>query len=93
MLAIFNRMFQARMRLLGADIGYGALAISVAFGVVHGVGFDEHLKLQVSWLLIGVTGAIGFFLAWLRARTQGLALPVVLHNVTNLILESVPKMI
>jgi CAAX protease family protein len=90
-LAIFNRMFTGRFRLFGAEIGYGAIAISIAFGLLHGVGFDKSLHLQTSPVLAVFTGTVGFVLAWLRERTKSLALPVVLHNVTNLILEGVPK--
>ncbi|HTQ13359.1 MAG TPA: CPBP family intramembrane glutamic endopeptidase [Rhizomicrobium sp.] len=90
-LAMFDRMFAGRIRLLGAEIGYCAFAVSIVFGLLHGVGFDGGFHLQVSALAIGVTGTIGFVLAWLRERTRSLALPVVLHNVTNLILEGVPK--
>jgi membrane protease YdiL (CAAX protease family) len=90
-LAIFNAMFTRRFRLFGAEIGYGAIAISLAFGLLHGVGFDKSMHIQVSAVTAVFTGLIGFVLAWLRERTKSLALPVVLHNATNLILESVPK--
>jgi CAAX protease family protein len=90
-LAMFNKMFTGRFRLLGAEIGYGAIAVSIVFGLLHGVGFDNHLHLQVSLFTIAMTGLIGFILAWLRERTKSLALPVVLHNMTNLILEGAPK--
>ncbi len=90
-LALFNRMFAGRLRLLGAEMGYGAIAVSVVFGLLHGIGFDKSLHLQVSMFTIAMTGFIGFILAWLRARTGSLALPVIVHNLTNLILECVPK--
>lgn len=90
-LAIFDRMFAKRFRVLGAEIGYGAIAISIAFGLLHGLSFDKHMQLQFSLLLMTFTGTIGFVLAWLRARTKSLVTPVIIHNVTNLVLELVPK--
>jgi hypothetical protein len=90
-LAMFNKMFAGRFRFLGAEIGYGAIAVSISFGCLHGIGFDKSLHLQVSLLTIAITGVIGCVLAWLRERTKSLALPVVIHNLTNLILEGVPK--
>lgn len=92
-LAIFNKMFTGRFRLFGAEIGYGAIAISMAFGVLHGLGFDKAFHLQMSPLAAAFTGSIGFVLAWLRERSKSLALPVVLHNVTNLIHEVVPRIL
>ncbi len=92
LLALFNKMFTGRVRFLGADIGYGVVAVSIVFGLLHGMAFDSHFKLQFSVPMVTVTGLIGFLLAWLRVRTQSLALPVIVHNVTNLIFEGVPKL-
>ena len=93
MLAIFNRMFEGRINLLGAKVGYGALAVSVAFGVLHGIGFGKDFQFQFAPMVIAVTGAIGFVLAWIRERTGSLALPIVVHNATNLIGETVLKIV
>jgi membrane protease YdiL (CAAX protease family) len=80
----------ARVRILGAEMGYGALTISVAFGLLHGITFDEQLTLQCSLLTVAFTGIVGLVLAWVRARTGSLVMPVVVHNVTNLILVAMP---
>ncbi len=93
MLAIFNRMFVGRLNLLGARVGYGALAISVAFGALHGMAFDDTFHIQMDALTMAITGTVGFVLAWFRERTGSLALPIVLHNCVNVILESVPKVL
>lgn len=90
-LAIFNRVFTRRFRLLGADLGYGAIAVSIVFGLLHSLAFDKHMQLQFSLTAMAVTGSIGFILAWLRARTGSLVMPVLVHNMTNLVLELVPK--
>ena len=89
-LALFDRMFKARFRLLGAEMGYGAIVTSIIFGLVHGLGFDKHMALQFSAITTISTGTIGFVLAWTRARTQSLVMPVIVHNITNLIFICVP---
>lgn len=91
-LALFNKLFARRFQVLGAQIGYGAIAISIVFGLLHGAGFDNHFHLQFSPLVALFTGLIGFVLAWLRERTSSLVLPVIVHNATNLILEGVPRL-
>jgi hypothetical protein len=90
LLALLDRMFTARLRLAGAQIGYGAIALTLAFALVHGMQFDKTLTIHTDWLNAVMAGVTGFALVWLRLRTKSLVLPVVLHNATNVILETVP---
>jgi membrane protease YdiL (CAAX protease family) len=90
LLALFDRMFAGRVTILGASLGYGAIATSLVFGFVHAVQFDSKLVLHAA-LDGGVFAAItGLVLVWIRARTKSLVFPILTHNATNLILESVP---
>ncbi|MGD0189786.1 MAG: CPBP family glutamic-type intramembrane protease [Rhizomicrobium sp.] len=90
LLGLQDQMFAGRIRLGGAAIGYGAIATSFVFGLVHGIQFDSHMALHVSLGGAAVAGFTGFLLAWLRSQTGSLVLPVIAHNATNVILESVP---
>ncbi|HSC61219.1 MAG TPA: CPBP family intramembrane glutamic endopeptidase [Rhizomicrobium sp.] len=92
LLAILDRMFTARLRLANAEIGYGAIALTLVFALVHGIHFDKTLTVQTDWMNALMAGVTGFALVWLRLRTKSLVLPVVLHNATNVILETVPLM-
>jgi membrane protease YdiL (CAAX protease family) len=88
-LVLFDRAFRdRRWNLLGAPIGWGAVLTSVFFGIGHGPGF-EHGQMQIAWTPILLTGAVGFLLAWMRARTGSLLLPVVFHNIVNVGLQFV----
>lgn len=93
LLALFDRIFTARFKLLGAEMGYGAIVTSLIFGALHGVTLGPHWALHLSITRIAFTGSVGFCLAWMRARSQSLVLPVVMHNVTNLIANLVPKVL
>jgi hypothetical protein len=89
-LLLLDRALRDRgVNLFGAPIGWGVLAITVFFGLGHGLGF-VHGKLMVDWTAILLTGWIGFLLAWIRVRTGSLALPVVVHNVVNVGLQFIP---
>jgi uncharacterized protein len=90
LLAFFDRMFVSRVNIWGAEIGFGTIATALTFGLVHGVQFDSRLVLQTSLAGGAFAAATGLVLAWLRARTKSLLVPVLTHNATNLILESVP---
>jgi len=92
LLALLDRMFTARFKLANADIGYGAVALTLVFALVHGLHFDKSLAIQTDWMNALMAGVTGFALVWLRLRTRSLVLPVVLHNATNVILETVPLM-
>jgi membrane protease YdiL (CAAX protease family) len=90
--ALFDRILTFRVQLAGAEIGYGAIATSIWFGLGHAVSLDAVPDWKSGLAAFGTTGAIGFLLAWLRARTKSLVAPVVVHNITNLILEGVPRL-
>jgi hypothetical protein len=85
-------MFTARFKLANADIGYGAIALTLVFALVHGIQFDEKLAIHTDLANALMAGVTGLALVWLRLRTKSLMLPVVLHNATNVILETVPLM-
>lgn len=74
LLALADRAFTARRRLFGAALGYGAVVVTVVFGLLHGF----HLG---TWL--GVWPAALLYV-WLRTRTGSLVMPVLGHNLWNL---------
>jgi membrane protease YdiL (CAAX protease family) len=90
LLALFDRMFAGRVTILGAALGYCAIATSLVFGFVHSVQFDSKLVLHTAFANGAFAVATGLVLVWIRARTKSLVFPVLTHNATNLILESVP---
>lgn len=92
-LALFDRMFAARFRVLGAELSYGAIATSLMFGLGHVVTF--HAK-GIPHVDIGhgiMATVVALFLVWIRCRSRSLVLPVVLHNLGNTISHIVPKVI
>lgn len=89
LLALLNRMFTGHFRLAGAEIGYGVIVVSLVFGLVHGIQFNSKLAVQTDWIAALFALCTGFALAWLRMRTKSLVLPVILHNATNIVLETV----
>ncbi len=83
MLLLLNQAFRDKpLTLLGAPIGWGAVASSVYFGLGHGLGWaDGHIAFDA--LSIAVTGGIGFVLLLIRERTGSLVLPILAHNLAN----------
>ncbi|HEY1631586.1 MAG TPA: CPBP family intramembrane glutamic endopeptidase [Rhizomicrobium sp.] len=93
LLALFDRLYTGRFTLWGAEIGYGVFATTFLFGLVHALAFDDHMAIQFAPLGGLMAAVSGFLLAWLRTRSKSLVLPVIMHNATNLILESVPRLL
>lgn len=83
LLALLDRAFPGRVRVLGASLGWGAVVSSLLFGLAHGlhVGADYHLSLQLAPVVIPLVG--GFVLAWCRARSGSLLLPMAVHSGLN----------
>ena len=75
LLALLDRAFLARSRVLGAPLGWGGVVVTLGFVLLH--------PLTASSLLAVLPPAVLYL--WLRARTGSLALPVLVHNSWNVL--------
>lgn len=82
LLLALNEAFTARVRAAGAEIGWGGILATVAFGLIHslfygdgGVSFDA--------LAFAITGGPALLVLWLREKTGSVLLPILAHNVAN----------
>jgi len=82
-LVLLDRAFaDERARILGAPMGWGGVITSIWFGLLHGNGIGQgHFQIDIPTIVID--SIIGFGLAWIRMRTQSLAMCVVTHNLLN----------
>ncbi len=83
LLALLDRAFLGRVRVVGAELGWGAVVTSVLFGLWHGLDVNSHFKvsLDIAPMVIPMLG--GFVLAWCRARSGSLLLPILAHSGMN----------
>jgi membrane protease YdiL (CAAX protease family) len=83
LLALIDRASLGRRRILGADLGWSAVVTSIIFGLWHGLDVSSHLKvsLDIAPMVIPMLG--GFVLAWCRARSGTLILPILAHAGMN----------
>lgn len=83
LLALLDRAFRGRVRVLGTELGWGTVGSSLVFGLCHGlrVGADWHVALH--WLPMAIPTVGGFVLAWCRARSGNLVLPTLVHSAMN----------
>jgi len=83
LLALLDRAFPDRGRVLGAALGWGTVVSAVIFGLCHGlrVEADFHVGLALGPMAIPLLG--GLVLAWCRARSGSLLLPIWVHSGMN----------
>lgn len=85
LLLLLNEAFGGKkIRILGAPIGWGGLAIVLIFGLGHGAGFNDG-QFVFSAISVGVTGFLGLALLWVRERTGSLVMPIIGHNAINFV--------
>ena len=82
-LALLDKAFLSRVRMFGADIGWGAVVTSIVFGLWHGLDVSAHFKISVEVAPMVIPTLGGFVLAWCRARSGSLILPIVAHSGMN----------
>jgi membrane protease YdiL (CAAX protease family) len=82
-LALLVGAFGKPLRILGIQVGWGAVPVLAVFGLGHGVYMGES-GVSVDWDAFLVTGIMGCLLLWLKERTGSIWVPVLVHNLSNL---------
>lgn len=83
LLAVLDRAFTGRVRVLGAELGWGAVVSSLVFGAAHGLRVSPELHLGFLLAPAAIPTVGGFVLAWCRARSGNLLLPIAVHSGMN----------
>jgi membrane protease YdiL (CAAX protease family) len=92
LLGILNRLMPARMDLLGAWLGWGAVFTSFLFSLLHGFWLDSRLALHIDAIALCNSFFTGFAFAWLRERTSSLLMPMLAHGLVDF-LFFLPRML
>jgi CAAX protease family protein len=79
LLVSMNEAFASRRRIMGAEMGWGALLTSILFGAVHGISYsDGEVALALGPILW--TFVLALLLVWVRERTGSLLAPILCHS-------------
>ena len=81
LLLAFDRALGMR-RMLGTELGWGGLLVTLAFGLAHAFSIDSGV-VEFDPLSFALTAIPSLILLWLRARTGSIVLPVIAHNLAN----------
>jgi membrane protease YdiL (CAAX protease family) len=78
LLVAMNEAFASRRRVMGAELGWGAVLTPILFGAGHGVSYsDGNVALALGPVLW--TFVLGLLLVWVRERTGSLLAPILCH--------------
>lgn len=89
---MLNRLLPRRVNLLGAGIGWGAILVTLLFGLLHGFWFDNSLGAHFDLIALENSLMSGFVFAWLRERSGSLVMPVIAHGLEDF-LFFLPRMV
>lgn len=84
LLALSEGLRGRRWNVAGAQIGLGGAVTVLLFALGHGMAFQGSGWI-VDYVGIAVTGTFAFGLLWLRERTGSVLVPIVAHNVINVL--------
>lgn len=82
LLLALNEAFRGTRRMLGTQLGWGAILSSALFGLVHAFGYSDG-AFGFDWMTMLLTAVPALILIWLRERTGSVLLPILLHNFGN----------
>ena len=73
-----------RFNIFGAKINIAGLVLSLLFALVHGVMYSDG-EWQFNMVSLAFSGVMGLILLWLRERTGSLLMPIIAHNLVNVV--------
>lgn len=82
LLFALDSAFRGRWRFAGIDWGWSVIIASMAFGLVHALGYSDG-AFHFDALTMALTSAPSVLVYWIRVRTGSLLLPILLHNFGN----------
>ena len=82
LLLALNEALRGRQRIAGVTVGWGALLVTLGFGMAHGVDFTDGV-FDPNWIAMAVSGIPALILIWVRERTGSIVWPIILHNLAN----------
>ncbi len=89
LLLALDRAFTSRLNIGGAPIGWSLPLNALIFGLAHGLSVSHGaFSFDAMTFALPCIGALPA--VWLRAKTGSLVLPIVLHNIVNVLFVVLP---
>jgi membrane protease YdiL (CAAX protease family) len=82
LLFALSQAFTSRVKVLGAEWGWGDVLSCALFGLAHALGFS-HGRFSFDAMTMALTALPSFIAVWMRLRTGSVLIPILLHNFGN----------
>ncbi len=83
LLGLLNFIFISRKKIFGADIGWGAIILSLAFGLGHSIYFDENNNIQFAFDAFLVTTVLALVMTYLKEKGESIIPSIIFHSIYN----------
>ena len=80
LLGFLNKLFDRRFKILGTNLGWGAIISTIVFGLLHGFQLSGDYQFHFDFMAIVSTGFYGFIFVLIRERSGSLVFPVIAHG-------------
>jgi membrane protease YdiL (CAAX protease family) len=85
LLTLLSMVFVKNLKIGKMNFGMGVIITSILFGLWHSLNITNDLDITMSWVPFIYTGLIGFVLALVKERTGSLLFPIVIHQMINIL--------
>lgn len=83
LLGLLNKVFIERRTIFGAQLGWGAIILSFAFGLGHSVYFIYNQHIQFAFDAFLVTTTLAFFMTYLKEKGESIVPAIIFHSIYN----------
>ena len=84
-LGVLNQIFPHKKHVLNVQVGYGAIVVTILFALVHGLDVSRHFEIVFHPLNMVIPFLFGAVAVWVREKTGSVLVPVIFHNITNVL--------
>lgn len=84
-LGVLNQIFPRKKHVLNVQVGYGAIVVTILFALVHGMDISRHFEIVFHPLNMVIPFLFGVVVVWVREKTGSVLIPVIFHNITNVL--------
>jgi membrane protease YdiL (CAAX protease family) len=83
LLGLLNLIFVTKRKILGADLGMGALIQVILFGIGHAIYFDQNQHIQFYMEGFLLSFILGVFMTYLKEKGESIIPAILFHTIYN----------
>ncbi|MHB1688116.1 MAG: CPBP family intramembrane glutamic endopeptidase [Ignavibacteriaceae bacterium] len=69
------------------------LITSTLFGLLHALNLDKNFNISFDLIIFLWTFSMGFVMGWVFVKSKSILFPIIIHNITNVIMVLIPMLL